>query len=345
MVNQFSCKLIERAAVSILCLPLIETMEEKDGDSESIYMNIDDNEKKDDEREVRDRIYLNSAAGKTGSQAVSEDRQVCSGNPAAVGLGLLCVLLLAVTIGLSVKHNGERDQLWSSYINMTMEREQLQSSYINMTMEREQLQTSYINMTMERDQLQSGCNEVSVERDQLQSRFDSLSKERDQLLGTNNRLQRSNDVLTIERDLLQRQLTQIRACPSGWTRFMSSCYYVSSNGKTWEQSRQDCRGNGADLVIINSKEEQDFVSGLGKSLKSWWIGLTDQAVEGRWKWVDGTSLGTGYWLQGEPNNAKYDSQGEDCAEMLSRVRSSATTSGWNDVPCSNVISWICEKMT
>ncbi|KAI4896080.1 hypothetical protein NFI96_027210 [Prochilodus magdalenae] len=145
-------------------------------------MNIDDIEKKDDDGDVSNRVYLNSAAKKSAAEAVSEDRQVCSGNPAAVCLGLLCALLLAVTIGLSVKHNGEREQLWSSYINMTMERDQLQTSYINMTME----------------------------RDQLQSRFDSISKERDQLQGTNNRLQSSHDVLTLERDSLQRQFAEIR---------------------------------------------------------------------------------------------------------------------------------------
>ncbi|KAL7841699.1 hypothetical protein SRHO_G00253900 [Serrasalmus rhombeus] len=74
---------------------------------------------------------------------------------------------------------------------------------------------------------------------------------------------------------------QVRfACPAGWTKFMSSCYYMSTFRKTWEESRQDCRMKGADLVIINSRVEQIFVSGLGKTL---WIGLTDQAMEGHWK--------------------------------------------------------------
>ncbi|KAL6466566.1 hypothetical protein MHYP_G00243700 [Metynnis hypsauchen] len=217
---------------------------EEDGDSESIYMNIDDIEKKDES----DSIYLNIAAEKTGSEAVSEGRQMHSGRPAAVCLGLLCVLLLAVITGLSIKH-AEREQLWN--------------------------------------------------------RFDSIRKERDQLLGTNNRLtlernklQTSYDVLTKEREELQRQITE-NPCPAGWTKFMFSCYYMSVIGKTWEESRQDCRMKEADLVIINSREEQQFVSGLGKTL---WIGLTDQAIEGHWKWVDDTSLGTGYWLPGEPNN-------------------------------------------
>uniref|UniRef100_A0A4W5MH62 C-type lectin domain-containing protein n=1 Tax=Hucho hucho TaxID=62062 RepID=A0A4W5MH62_9TELE len=67
---------------------------------------------------------------------------------AAVCLGLLCVLLLAGIIGLSVyygvidHHNStERDQLQDRNSILTKERDQLQTSYNNLTEERDQLQT------------------------------------------------------------------------------------------------------------------------------------------------------------------------------------------------------------
>ncbi|XP_064782789.1 CD209 antigen-like protein E [Oncorhynchus masou masou] len=79
---------------------------------------------------------------------------------AAVCLGLLCVLLLAGIIGLSVQYSNVSK-------NSSAARDQLQTSYNNLTKERDQLQTSYNNLTKERDQLQT-------ERDVLSGRLTNL---------------------------------------------------------------------------------------------------------------------------------------------------------------------------
>ncbi|XP_029292570.1 uncharacterized protein LOC115011539 isoform X2 [Cottoperca gobio] len=42
----------------------------------------------------------------------------------------------------------------------------------------------------------------------------------------------------------------------GWVYIRPSFYYISYIRKTWHESRADCLQRGADLVIINSKEEQ-----------------------------------------------------------------------------------------
>ena len=66
----------------------------------------------------------------------------------------------------------------------------------------------------------------------------------------------------------------------------------------------------------------------------YWMGLTDEAVEGEWRWVDTNDKMTfSGWGQGQPDG------NEDCAEFWKGVNYK-----WNDSTCS----WenrkaICEK--
>ncbi|XP_070297327.1 C-type lectin domain family 4 member M-like [Salvelinus sp. IW2-2015] len=250
---------------------------------------------------------------------------------AAACLGLLCVLLLAGIIGQSFQYSNvsknssaERDQLQTSYNTLTKERDQLQTSYNNLTKEGDQLQTSYNNLTKERDQLQTSYNNVTKERDQLQTSYNNVTKERDQL--------------QTERDVLSSKLSNLKqTCPEGWQKFESSWYFLSTEKKTWEKSRQDCLERGADLVIINSDKEQTFLVNLKKRF---WIGLTDSVNEGTWKWVDGTLLTTRYWYAKQPDNAGPNGD-EDCAEIH---EDQSPLKSWNDMSCDSKLNWICEKV-
>ncbi|KAM6971808.1 CD209 antigen-like [Aplochiton taeniatus] len=135
----------------------------------------------------------------------------------------------------------------------------------------------------------------------------NLAKERDQL-------QISYNNLTEERDNLQRKLCVLKEMVSSpqWYKHGSSWYFVSTEEKTWNESRQDCQSRGADLVIINSREEQEFVDTL-RGNKRVWIGLTDRVLEGAWRWVDGTPLITAYWRSQQPDD-KARINVKDCAE-------------------------------
>ncbi|XP_026103834.1 C-type lectin domain family 10 member A [Carassius auratus] len=74
----------------------------------------------------------------------------------------------------------------------------------------------------------------------------------------------------------------------------------------------------------------DFVKKISANANVW-IGLTDSEVEGRWKWVDGSTLTSGFWDPREPNGHR----GENCALTYSP--------GWADYACSDLFQWICEK--
>ncbi|XP_053335778.1 asialoglycoprotein receptor 1-like [Clarias gariepinus] len=265
-------------------------MMENDENFKSIYMNVE--QKSSNQTEIYSKILLGTINENTGSAGAGERRKVNLSNMAAVCLGFLCVLLLAVITVLCIKHNNEMLQM--------------QSSNDNMTTERDRLLISNNIMTVERDRLQSRYNIINNEKEQLWNQNTKLISER-------NQLQISYNALRSERDALQNKLTNQVCCPVGWMWFSTSCYLVSSSINTWEQSRQNCRNAGADLVIINSREEQEYVSRLGKNV---WIGLTDHLVEGQWKWVDNTPVITGYWGIGEPNNAGHHHFDEDCAQVV-----------------------------
>ncbi|KAF5892655.1 antigen like protein, partial [Clarias magur] len=77
-----------------------------------------------------------------------------------------------------------------------------------------------------------------------------------------------------------------------WTYSSSSVYNIINEQKIWTESRQNCSERGADLVIINSREEQEFVNTLRGTDRAW-IGLRGRDRENKWKWVDDTTLITG----------------------------------------------------
>ncbi|XP_036418137.1 CD209 antigen-like protein C [Colossoma macropomum] len=162
--------------------------------------------------------------------------------------------------------------------------------------------------------LQASNTNLTIERDQLQTRYTTVMHQ-----------------LQKQRECLQNFSNLEKAAQQGWTFFETSMYFISTGGKkSWSESRQDCRERGADLVIINSREEQNFTEILKRG-HTIWIGLTDSETEGVWKWVDGSALTTGFWGSGEPNSRAGD---EDCV---------VTGQNWADYPCSTRFMWICER--
>nr|XP_040056833.1 C-type lectin domain family 4 member E-like [Gasterosteus aculeatus aculeatus] len=161
---------------------------------------------------------------------------------------------------------------------------------------------------------------------------------------TTDQLKDKVTALTQEKDGLQLLLRQKKMCPEGWTMFRCSCYLLSTRDDSWENGRKDCGDQGADLVIIDSLEEQKFLSNFTTSRS--WIGLSDKDIEGTWKWIDGTPLTAAYWYRDanivEPNNEGGGSiEGEDCADIEPKPNPQYS---WNDLSCNTALRWICEKL-
>ncbi|XP_037388463.1 hepatic lectin-like [Pygocentrus nattereri] len=139
-----------------------------------------------------------------------------------------------------------------------------------------------------------------------------------------------------EKETLQKKLSELEQKQSC---FRDSFYYISTEKKSWTESRKDCKERGADLVIINSREEQELISKAFGSSEAW-IGLTDTEEEGVWKWVDNSRLTTKFWWKGEPNDHGGN---EDCAITGYKGAGSERLSTWADYPCNHPVVGICEK--
>ncbi|XP_029979956.1 C-type lectin domain family 4 member E-like isoform X1 [Sphaeramia orbicularis] len=89
--------------------------------------------------------------------------------------------------------------------------------------------------------------------------------------------------------------TETTPCPPEWMMFQDRCYLLSSITGPWETGNQDCRARGAHLMIINSTEEQEYISSFKDEI---WIGLNDIETERTWKWVDGSPITLSFWDAG-----------------------------------------------
>jgi hypothetical protein len=95
-------------------------------------------------------------------------------------------------------------------------------------------------------------------------------------------------------------------------------YYRSTGSMTWTDARQACLNMGGHLVTVTSPAENNFIFNLWPN---GWIGLTDEVIEGQWRWVTGEPFSWSNWNGGEPNNAGN----EDYIQFVGGGK-------WNDLP-------------
>ena len=120
-----------------------------------------------------------------------------------------------------------------------------------------------------------------------------------------------------------------------------SCYFVAnaSSASTWSNSRRFCQNLGADLAVIKSENENQFVYDLLRNTsgdRSGWIGLYRRA-DREFYWLDDRPRKGNYqkWNDGEPNDAHGT---EDCGHVIG----GNSDGKWNDITCSTSLVAICQ---
>jgi LGFP repeat/Lectin C-type domain len=121
-----------------------------------------------------------------------------------------------------------------------------------------------------------------------------------------------------------------------------SAYWFCPGHQNWSAARDRCAAAGYSLVRIDSASENIFLSDNVST--DTWVGGTDGAQEGSWRWVlgdeqfwqgasTGSSTGGLYrnWISSQPN----DLGGEDCLQIEG-------DGDWRDDSCADTEQYICE---
>lgn len=131
--------------------------------------------------------------------------------------------------------------------------------------------------------------------------------------------------------------TSTPGCPPHWKSFSDKCYYFSSESLNFNETKERCSNKSSTMLIINDEDEQLWIKRQISGKGYFWLGLTDSAEEGIWRWVDGSLPNYTKWKPGQPDNWSHGHEaGEDCAGLIHEA-------SWNDFFCTERIGFICER--
>ncbi|XP_068616569.1 CD209 antigen-like protein C [Brachionichthys hirsutus] len=215
----------------------------------------------------------------------------------AAGLGVTCLVLVSVIVALGVRFNAAMS---------------------------------------EQDSLTARNLQLRKEKADLERRTEELTRGKDRLNWT------IGAILEYENFPVQTRCPEkvCKACLDDWVPFQSKCYQFfdsqySSNWKTWRESQKQCREANANLVKIESQEEQEFISNHTKyyndEMHGYWIGLKEKPNPGLW--VDGSNVTLTYWRTESSRSRR------SCVLTLSRADPLAN---WATEYCTMKNRWICE---
>ncbi|KYO18340.1 hypothetical protein Y1Q_0008473 [Alligator mississippiensis] len=152
-----------------------------------------------------------------------------------------------------------------------------------------------------------GYNEVQLGREQ-----DSLVKQVEHL--TSELMSCQTPILPVT--TMEKPKDTGKKCPGLWTARQERSYLFSPEKGTWEQCNSSCISQSALLLMIESKEEQGFITarsfeyaedrGSSAYYYPFWIGLSFDSNKRMWVWTDDSALSSGLFVLSDPSPHNYD---------------------------------------
>ncbi|KAI4794083.1 hypothetical protein KUCAC02_032289 [Chaenocephalus aceratus] len=166
---------------------------------------------------------------------------------------------------------------------------------------------------------------------ELETKKNNLTQQIQNMETNRNELNISRAQWSIDSYCLGNTDKKCQPCQKGWNLTAPSCYAFndapSSGWKTWEEAREDCKGNNSDLAVAHNPAEMEAINTNSFGVYGFWIGL--RVVNRQWKWVDGSDLTESSWI--DP---------PDPADGLCAVFYKGK---WVSVSCGATRQWICQK--
>ncbi|XP_037369139.2 natural killer cells antigen CD94-like [Talpa occidentalis] len=117
------------------------------------------------------------------------------------------------------------------------------------------------------------------------------------------------------------------SCQERWVGYQCNCYFISSELKTWKESRDFCASRNSTLLQMHNKDELHFMK-LSKYF--YWIGVTYSAEHSAWVWEDGSVVSQDLL----PNS--------QTANPMTCVVYGRANGIW-DEPCTSKNMYICQQ--
>jgi hypothetical protein len=116
-------------------------------------------------------------------------------------------------------------------------------------------------------------------------------------------------------------------------------YSIFTTPMSWKAAEKYCEYLGGYLVCIETESENVYIRNLRELIASYsdnvWIGATDEALEGTWRWINGQSVNFTSWASSQPDNASN-------AEHFAHLYATSKALTWNDAPGAKEYMFICE---
>jgi formylglycine-generating enzyme required for sulfatase activity len=134
----------------------------------------------------------------------------------------------------------------------------------------------------------------------------------------------------------------VRAESAGTQVWTGARFGVVGGSYAWEEAVMDAERRGGRLAMLETSVKSDAVTGILAARGAWprlWIGLTDSAEEGQWRWLDGSALMEANWAPGQPGAA--GTSDEDSGMILGSSEGDAA-GRWADAASGSRQSYLIE---